>query len=356
MYERAGDSAVDEWTLSQALGGSAQDTFQAHWNTWITQDDFSQMAAAGLNHVRIPIGYWSVNPIGGEPYQYGALEYLDKAVGWARGVGLKVCVDIHGLPGSQNGFDNSGHRGAHNWGTGDTVSKSLDTVRALTSRYAGDTDTVTIINLVNEPLGDIDVIKQYYKDGFGAVRTVTGSMIANFNDAFKGINFWQGFGTSDGYNNIMLGVHYYQIFNSAQLQYTPDKHIEDACGGAPLLRAADKWTTVSEWCGALTDCAKYLNGRGFGARYDGTYSNGIGKIGSCDGKYQGQVADLSSDDKYNIGRYIEAQLDAYEAKTGWFYWTWKTESAPEWDMQDQLVGGLFPNPVTSRKYPGQCKA
>ena len=103
----------------------------------------------------------------------------------------------------------------------------------------------------------------------------------------------------------------------------------------------------------MTDCAKWLNGRGVGARYDGTYE-GSSYIGSCAGKYSGGVDGLSPDDKTNIRKYIEAQLDAYEARTGWFYWTWKTEGAPEWDMQAQLAGGLFPNPVTSRKYPGQC--
>lgn len=30
-----------------------------HWNTWITEDDFKTMKAAGLNHVRLPIGYWA---------------------------------------------------------------------------------------------------------------------------------------------------------------------------------------------------------------------------------------------------------------------------------------------------------
>lgn len=27
------------------------------------------------------------------------------------------------------------------------------------------------------------------------------------------------------------------------------------------------------------------------------------------------------------------------------FWTWKTEGAPEWDMQDLMANGLFPKPV-----------
>ena len=56
-----------------------------------------------LNHVRIPIGYWAFEVGPGEPYITGQLPYLQKAVSWASKYGLKVIVDLHGAPGSQNG-------------------------------------------------------------------------------------------------------------------------------------------------------------------------------------------------------------------------------------------------------------
>jgi aryl-phospho-beta-D-glucosidase BglC (GH1 family) len=37
-----------------------------HWNTWITESDFAAIAAAGLNHVRLPIGYWAWDVSGGQ--------------------------------------------------------------------------------------------------------------------------------------------------------------------------------------------------------------------------------------------------------------------------------------------------
>ena len=40
----------------------------------------------------------------------GAEKYLDQAIEWAYKYNLKVWVYLHGLPGSQNGFDNSGLR------------------------------------------------------------------------------------------------------------------------------------------------------------------------------------------------------------------------------------------------------
>lgn len=56
-----------------------------------------------LNHVRIPIGYWAFEVGPGEPYIQGQLPYLTEAIGWAGLHGLKVIVDLHGVPGSQNG-------------------------------------------------------------------------------------------------------------------------------------------------------------------------------------------------------------------------------------------------------------
>lgn len=114
-----------------------------------------------------------------------------------------------------------------------------------------------------------------------------------------------------------------------------------------------KWVVAGEWAGASTDCAKWLNGLGVGARYDGTYP-GSSSIGSCEGFSSGTVDALSAEQKENIGRFIEAQLDAYETAAGWVFWTWKTQGAPEWDMQALLAAGIFPQPLTARKYPGQC--
>jgi glucan 1,3-beta-glucosidase len=97
IYEKAGNGAVDEYTLCQTLGkDAAKSLLSAHWASWITAGDLASIAGAGLNHVRIPIGYWSVAPLDGEPYVQGALEYLDQAVGWAGGSGLKVIIDLHG--------------------------------------------------------------------------------------------------------------------------------------------------------------------------------------------------------------------------------------------------------------------
>jgi glucan 1,3-beta-glucosidase len=97
LFDAIGGGAVDEWTFCSVLGASeAKSRLQNHWNTWITQADFAAIAGAGLNHVRIPIGYWSIIPTSGEPYVQGAYDVLGQALDWANGVGLKVMIDLHG--------------------------------------------------------------------------------------------------------------------------------------------------------------------------------------------------------------------------------------------------------------------
>ena len=265
------------------------------------------------------------------------------------------------VPGSQNGFDNSGRRGDISWQKVDPSGNATKAIiDFLANRYASASDVVTSIELVNEPMGsngalDMGAVKQYYYDGWGTVRNHNQDTVVVIHDAFQNIDsYWNGFmNGASGVNDVMLDTHIYQIFSDDQVAMSPAQHVSTACGQAQSLQSTDKWTIVGEWTGAQTDCAQWLNGKGVGARYDGTFP-GSKIVGSCDGKYQGTVDGLSSADKSNIRSLIEAQLDAYAAHTGWFFWTWKAESAPEWNMQALIAGGLFPQPLTDRQFPGQC--
>lgn len=218
---------------------------------------------------------------------------------------------------------------------------------------------VTAIEALNEPNVpggvDADGLKQYYYDSWGVARESSQDTTLVLHDGFLPTESWNGFMNGDsGVWYVMMDTHHYEVFDNGLLSVNTNAHVGNVCGFADQhLVTNDKWTIVGEWTGAMTDCAKYLNGKGIGARYDGTYQ-GSQNIGSCQGKSEGTVAALSDNDRINTRRFIEAQLDAYEKGSGWLYWTWKTEGAPEWDMKQQLAGGVFPNPVTDRQFPGQC--
>jgi hypothetical protein len=49
------------------------------WQTWLTQQDVDEIVAAGLNTVRIPMGFWIIEDIVDkthEPYAEGGLDEL----------------------------------------------------------------------------------------------------------------------------------------------------------------------------------------------------------------------------------------------------------------------------------------
>ena len=81
----------------------------------MTKGLLAEKKAAGLDHVRIPVGYWMLDVEGTEPYIQGSEEFLDRAIGWAQENGIQVLIDLHGAPGSQNGNDHSGHLGPIDW-------------------------------------------------------------------------------------------------------------------------------------------------------------------------------------------------------------------------------------------------
>jgi aryl-phospho-beta-D-glucosidase BglC (GH1 family) len=102
----------------------------------------------------------------------------------------------------------------------------------------------------------------------------------------------------------------------------------------------------------MTDCAKYLNGRGVGSRYDGTYA-GSTRVGSCSG-LTGNAASFSASYKAFLRQTWEAQVITYEKGSGWIMWTWKTEGTDEWSYSAGLEHGWIPQNPAELEYPGIC--
>lgn len=127
-----GTNATDQHSFDSTLGAKAK--LKSHWKTYFTEDDVEKIASWGINALRIPIGYWAYDN-SGTPYIKGADAYLEKAIGWARKNSLKVLVDCHGSPGSQNGFDNSGQSGVVKWQTPSNMNKSIAVLEKMARKY-----------------------------------------------------------------------------------------------------------------------------------------------------------------------------------------------------------------------------
>ncbi|KAH8649423.1 glycoside hydrolase superfamily [Tricladium varicosporioides] len=352
---------VDEFTLTQKLGTTAAyNILKPHWDSWCTFADFQRIANAGFNTVRIPIGYWAYSLDSGESYTQGAAVYIDAAIDWARGTGLKIWIDLHGAPGSQNGFDNSGHKvTTPGWQQGDTIAQTLAVLETITAKYAQAQyqDVVVGIELLNEPLSsalNFDTLKSFYRSGFDQVRKISDTPVI-LHDAFVTPSTWNGFlsNSDNGAQNVVVDHHEYQVFTNDLVALQPWQHRQLVCNNAASYASgSDKWVVVGEWTAAMTDCAPALNGYGIGARYDGTYPSSS-YVGSCSGK--NNVKEWSTDFKNDMRGYIEAQLSTFESHTqGWIFWNFKTEAAHEWDAFALLDAGIFPQPLTDRKFSTIC--
>ncbi|RMZ70957.1 glycoside hydrolase family 5 [Pyrenophora seminiperda CCB06] len=96
--------ACSEFDCVKALGQTKADAaFDAHYARWITPDMVTSMHNAGLNTIRIPIGYWSLHSLvtSGEYFPNMNLKYLDAVVQRAADLGMFVVMDLHGAPGAQ---------------------------------------------------------------------------------------------------------------------------------------------------------------------------------------------------------------------------------------------------------------
>ncbi|KAH7096198.1 glycoside hydrolase family 5 protein [Auriculariales sp. MPI-PUGE-AT-0066] len=365
LFDNTNDGrVVDEYTFGRYVPSTtARSTLKRHWDTFITENDFSAIRAAGLNHVRLPVGYWAYDPDG--PYITGQATYVDKAVTWAAKYGIKVWIDLHGVPGSQNGFDNSGRLGDVNWHKNSTnVKRAHAVISNIAKQYANRTSTVTAIAVINEPAsfkddGMMDTLKQYYKDTWGATRypygtDQKGNAMVVLHDAFKPLSYWNNFMPYPRYDGVGMDTHIYQVFSNGGVALNEAGHVKQACQQASeLAKFNSLWTFVGEWTTAPNDCAKYLNARGKGARYDGTFP-GSTRVGSCY-NVTGDASRFSSAYKTTLRKMFEAQTYAFEkGGRGWFYWTWKTEVAPEWSYSAGIKGGWIPSPPTARKYPNIC--
>ena len=313
----------------------------------------SPPTCANPSRLRIPIGYWAYDN-SNTPYIQGADAFLDQAIGWARSAGMKVWIDCHGSPGSQNGFDNSGREGAVEWQQGGNLDQSTAVLTKMAQKYGAQSyaDTVIGLELVNEPISwgnnSFSVTQQWAANAYKAVRAAAANqdLMIVMHDAFQGANAWTSLPAQLGSNGLFaVDSHLYQCFVASDSTLTQQQHIQEACGWGPNLQSANAAlpSFVGEWSPVTNICVNP----------DGSTTAGTScSTSGC----QCQSADFDSWNPQmveQVRKYVEAQLDTFEKSTsGYFMWTLKGPGG--WGFQNGIQKGLIPNPVTTRQYPGQC--
>ncbi len=310
----AGESAPDEYSLSQALGkAKAAALLEKHRETWITADDFKWLAAHGINSVRLPVGYWVAEE--NAPFISG-LATMDFAFRAAKDNGLSVLLDLHGVPGSQNGWDHSGRQGEIAWPSGkENLAHTLRVIEDLAARCQG-YDNLLGIELVNEPRDTIplEFLKSYYTEGYQRIRKHLRPERAAvvIHDSFRPAE-WDQFMSDADYQNVILDTHLYQCFSDEDRQRDIHSQIEVAV--VERKQQLDKMRKhhaciVGEWSLGLPP--KSLEG----------------------------LDPLARDAA--LRAFGAAQLLSYESTGGWYFWTYRTEEGGGWNFRDCVDRGWLP--------------
>jgi len=303
-----GVDAIDEYTFMQTPG--AQEKIERHRQTFMTEEDFQWLAEHGVTVVRIPVGYWLFESEA--PYT-PTLGYLDWAVAMAKKHTIKVLIDLHGAPGSQNGRDHSGKTGSAEWYRHREYRQQTIEILEKIARYYHDEPTVWGIELLNEPkFGIIQwTLRRFYKETYERVAQAGRKGLGIvFRDAFT--------------PRLMTGVIWPRTTSPAMM----DVHWYH------FLDLFHKWRSPKSYASRI---------RGRKGLIDGVRQHQPVLIGEWSLVVSGEAThrrpEFDSDDF--MKKHAALQLDAYAGAAGWFYWSYKTEGVGVWNFRSLVERGII---------------
>jgi glucan 1,3-beta-glucosidase len=345
----AGTSAEDEYHLWRELSETARhERFKVHRDSFITDRDFAYLARRGIDLVRIPVPFFVFGDYA--PY-IGCIEYLDQAFRWAERYKIKILVDLHTVPDSQNGFDNGGICGVCKFHKNPAhVELALSVLERLAARYRNN-KSLWGIEVLNEPVSpelwdliDVpkrypavdqnyaegseavptDFLKQFYKAAYERIRAQADDVTVVFHDGFR-MPQWVGFFKAPDFQNIVVDTHMYVMMhtvtnrNADLADYVA--HIDQAFGGTLREMSLHFPLLVGEWC------------------LDTASPKALGLAGKARRDYYKQVA--------------AAHFGAWEHAIAWCYWSYKLHvDAPErdvWDMGKTIELGILPQRMSAAR-------
>lgn len=229
-----GTPSDDEYYLAQDLPEKEYKArMRMHRGEFITEADFLKIASANFNIVRIPVPYFIFGDR--DPF-IGCVEELDKAFNWAEAYGLKILIDLHTAPYSQNGFDNGGLSGVCRWAQKEEeVEFIIDVLERLSIRY-GERTGLWGIEVINEPITEntwksmnplvryaprdpelsagsapisLEFLYSFYEKAYKRMRNhLPNEKVIVFHDGFE-LHAWKDFFANNHFQNVMLDTHQY---------------------------------------------------------------------------------------------------------------------------------------------------
>ena len=227
-----GMDAEDEvWLVRKNSPEKLEKLYREHRDTYVTEQDFADISAHGANLVRLPVPYFV---FGDRPPFVGCIEYVDKAFDWAEKYGLTVMLDLHTVPGSQNGYDNGGLTGVCKWCKDPKeVEFALTVLERLAERY-GQRKGLYGIQVINEPISwlvyttapstgkardkeeakgsgyvPMSFLQPFYLEAYKRLRAkMPEDKVVVFHDGFR-TGSWKKFFTENQLKNVLLDTHIY---------------------------------------------------------------------------------------------------------------------------------------------------
>jgi glucan 1,3-beta-glucosidase len=338
----AGTDAEDETQLCTDLDPVAKhERLKVHRDSYITERDFAYLANRGLDSVRIPVPFFIFGDY--EPF-VGCIEYLDRAFEWAEKYRIKILIDLHTVPDSQNGFDNGGLCGVCKWHKNPAyVEFAIDVLERLTARYRA-RPALWGIEVLNEPISQeiwdlIDLptrypprdpgyavgsepvptnfLKDFYTEAYQRIRNQSNDVTVVFHDGFRPRE-WGDFFAPPAFERIIIDTHLYLMlytFTSGDEDLTGYvRHVDDDFGPTVRDLSAQFPLIIGEWClDTMSD----------------------------------RVSELSPEERARYHATLaKAQLAAWEGTEGWFFWNYKVlidgSTRDGWDLGKSIELGYFP--------------
>ena len=227
-------------------------------NFW-TDADFQICVDMGINTIRLPFGYWTIDPeynnvpeISGKKYNF---TILDKFITRAADFGIYIILDLHGAYGSQSGQDHTGEdiSNAANvdfYRNETKMSKTLDIWTEVAARYEGH-PAIIAYDTLNEPsikggawgngdnpTGTVNQIHDFLNRCYQTIREVDKDHIVMIETCWEGDKMLtlHNKAASSGWNwtNVWYSFHHYTGQNSAASHKTAwdDRVVSDVPGRA----------------------------------------------------------------------------------------------------------------------------
>ena len=170
-YEKDGDGNLQypEFTEEEFRAGlksnpnlaayDLEELLETYYGCFFTEEDFRIIKEdLGMNTIRLPFYYLNLlNEDLTRKSETEAFSYLDWFIGQAAKQGLYVILDLHGAPGSQNGYEHSGaaEREAKLWTSEENVNATVDLWVFIAEHYSKTAPElgqwIATYDLMNEP-------------------------------------------------------------------------------------------------------------------------------------------------------------------------------------------------------------